>query len=202
MDETNTTDCDDDSYEPTYPLTAESNPWECEEETAASRWAFAFAKANDSSDIHQDHIVSELTFGEADDASQGDSQLFQPHVDQGHVESHSDVPLILFEQEKRGLIINPKKRVHARHQREKAQSAIKSQAQTLSAEDENSQGQVHKKLKLGLNATEVQQRRILPNSKMAKSIKQETRSAGVLGQPLISDFLVPRGKENQPPGLF
>jgi hypothetical protein len=72
----------------------------------------------------------------------------------------------------------------------------------LSAEDENSQGQVQKKLKLGLIATEVLPRRILPNSKMAKSMKQKIRSAAVLGQPLISDFLVPRGKENQPPGLF
>ncbi|KAG0322759.1 hypothetical protein BGZ99_003147 [Dissophora globulifera] len=48
------------------------------------------------------------------------------------------------------------------------------------------------KLKLGLNATEVLRRKILPNSKMAKSMRQKTRPAAVLGQPLISDFLVPR----------
>ncbi|KAF9338833.1 hypothetical protein BGZ91_007772 [Linnemannia elongata] len=194
MDKINTTDCDDGSNEPTYPLTAESNPWECEEEPAASRWAFAFAKANYSSNIHQDHIVSELTFGEADDASQGDSQLFQSHVDHGQVESRSDVPRILFEQEKRDLIIDPRRHIHARSKGEKAQSAFKSQARTLPAEDETSQGQDHKKLKLGLDATEVLQRRILPNTTMAKSMRQKTRSAAVLRQPLISDFLVPRGK--------
>ncbi|KAF9322612.1 hypothetical protein BG006_002248 [Podila minutissima] len=195
-------------------MAPEIGPWEYEEEAAASFWTFGESDEEDSfSDVDHDDVIPMLSLGEAEGVRQGDSKLFQRHIDHGEAEFRSDAPLsaltppLLFDKERSGLAVFPK-HTHARPQEEKGEPALKSRARTLPVED-NSQGRTYKNCKSGLNATKAMQNSVVPKSAMDKNMEQTIGTAAVLSkspsvapslkQPLISDFLSRRNKENQPP---
>ncbi|KAG0061855.1 hypothetical protein BGZ92_006328, partial [Podila epicladia] len=110
--------------------------------------------------------------------------------------------------ERNDLIVLPK-HIHARPQGETGESTLKSRARTLLVEDNNSQGSTHRISKTGLNATKALENSVVPKSAVDRSMQHTTHAAAVLSkspsvasslkQPLISDFLIRRGKEKQPP---
>ncbi|KAI9240570.1 MAG: hypothetical protein BYD32DRAFT_433910 [Podila humilis] len=184
--------------------------WKYEEEVAASFWALAESDEEDSfSDVGHDDVVPTLSLGVAEDVSQGDSKLFQRHVDHGETDSRSDAslstltPPLLFEE--RSDLIDLPKHTHARCQGEKGESMLK---RTHLVEYNNQQGCAHENRKSRLNDTKALQNSVVPKTAMDKNMEQMIGAAAVLSkrpsvasswkQPLISDFLFRRDKENQP----
>ncbi|KAF9322459.1 hypothetical protein BG006_002367 [Podila minutissima] len=211
----NTIEYEKDASKSSNLMAPEIDPWEYEKEAASSFWSFGESDEEDSfSDAEHDNAVSMLPLGEAKNVHQGNSKLFQRHIDHGEAESRSDVPFstltppLIFEKERSGLAVLPKY-VHARPQEEKGEPILKGRTQTLLVEDNNSQGRAHKICKSRLSATKALQNSMVPKSAMEKNMEQTISAAAVLSkcpsvasslkQPPISDFLFRRDKENRPP---
>ncbi|KAF8951430.1 hypothetical protein BGZ52_011870 [Haplosporangium bisporale] len=170
----NTIEYEKDAPKSSNLMAPKTDLWKYEEEVAASFWALAESDEEDSfSDVGHDDVVPTLSLGVAED--------------------------------ERSDLIDLPKHTHARRQEEKGESMLK---RTHLVEYNNQQGCAHENRKSRLNDTKALQNSVVPKTAMDKNMEQMIGAAAVLSkrpsvasswkQPLISDFLFRRDKENQP----